>query len=84
MFGNMPTLIARRCAGLFLTILAFGILTTASGNAAYFRLRIDGTPFSMEQFERFLSARHDKPASEEARKQLFQDYLAWSKARQRR
>jgi len=84
MFGNMPTFIARRCAGRLLTILAFAILTTAGGNAANLRLRIDGTPFSMVEFERFLAARHEKPASADARKKLFQEYLAWSRARKRR
>jgi len=29
----------------------------------------------MTEFERFLPARHEKPATPEARKQLFQEYL---------
>jgi hypothetical protein len=81
---GMPTLIARRCVGRLLTILAFAILIPAGADATYLRLRIDGTPFSMVQFERFLAARHQSPASPEARKKLFQEFLAWNRTHKRR
>jgi hypothetical protein len=38
----------------------------------------------MAEFEQFLTARHEKPASPEARKRLFQEFLLWNAAREHR
>jgi hypothetical protein len=84
MFGKMLTVMASKHAGRPLTLLIFTTLVAGSGNAADLQPRIDGTPFTMAAFERFLTARHQKPVSPQARKQLFQEFLRWSAARKHR
>jgi len=84
MFGNALTIARLKRAGRLPAISAFATLGAGGGFAADLRLRIDGTPFSMAEFERFLAARHERPASLEARKQLFQEFLRWNRAREHR
>jgi hypothetical protein len=82
--GKVLTAIALKCARWLPTIFAFATLVAGSANATDLRLRINGTPFTMAAFEEFLTARHEKPASPEARKRLFQEFLLWSAAREQR
>jgi hypothetical protein len=82
MFGNVLTLFARKRAGPLLTGLAFAMLVAGNGNAADLRLRINATPVSKAEFERFLADRREVPASAEARKRLFQEFLVWRRARE--
>jgi hypothetical protein len=82
--GKMLTVIVPKRAGRLLTILVFATLLAGSATATDLRLRINGTPFAMSEFEQFLTARHEKPASLEARKRLFQEFLLWSAAREHR
>jgi hypothetical protein len=82
MSGNVLTLVTLKRAGPLLTGLVFAILVAGSGNAADLRLRINVTPLSQSEFERFLADRHEMPASAEARKQLFQEFLLWRRARE--
>lgn len=87
MSGNMPRLVALKRAGSRLTGLVFAMLVAGSGNAADLPLRINVTPPSppsQSEFDRFLADRHAAPASEEARKKLFQEFLLWRKAREHR
>jgi hypothetical protein len=83
MSGNVLTLVALKRAGPLLTGLVFAILVAGSGRAADLRLRINVTPLSQPAFERFLADRHAMPVSAEARKQLFQEFLLWRRARDR-
>jgi hypothetical protein len=80
MSGNVLTLAALTRAGAFLAGFALAILVPSSGYAADLRLP---SPLSQTEFERFLSDRHQMPASAEARKELFQQFLLWRKARER-
>jgi hypothetical protein len=48
-------------------------------NAADLQLRMNDTPSSKTEFDKFLAARQQKPDSAEAIKQLFQDFLRWSR-----
>ena len=82
MLGKVLTVIAPKGAGRLLTLLV--TLVAGSANATDLRLRINGTPFTMAEFEQFLTARHEKPASPEARKRLFQEFLLWNAAREHR
>ena len=84
MLGKVLTVIAPKGAGRLLTILVFATLVAGSANATDLRLRINGTPFTMAEFEQFLTAGHEKPASPEARKRLFQEFLLWNAAREHR
>jgi hypothetical protein len=81
MFGNVPTCVARKRVGPLLTV-AFAILVAASANAADLPRRTK--PFSNAEFERFLAERGEVPASAQARKQLFDEFLLWRAARERR
>jgi len=81
MFGKVLAVIR---AGRLLATFVFATLVAGSATATDLRLRIDGTPFTMAAFERFLTARQEKPASPEARKRLFQEFLRWSAAREHR
>ena len=81
MFGNVLTLVSLKRVGPVLTGLAFAILVAGSGNAADLPRR----PFSSAEFERFLADRREVvPASAEARKKLFEEFLVWRAARERR
>jgi hypothetical protein len=82
MSGNVPTLVALKRARPLLTGLVFAILVAGSANAADLRLPISVTSLSQPEFERFLADRRAMPASAEARKQLFQEFLLWRKARE--
>jgi hypothetical protein len=84
MLGKVLTVIAPKRAGLILTIFVFATLVAGSGNTTDLQLRISGTPFTMASSNKFLTARHEKPASPEARKRLFQEFLLWSAAREHR
>jgi hypothetical protein len=81
MFGNVLTLVSLKRVGPLLTGLAFAILVAGSGNAADLPRR----QFSKAEFERFLADRREVvPASAEARKKLFDEFLRWRAARERR
>ena len=82
--GNMLTLVVLKRAGTLLAALALAILVAGSGNAADLQLRMDVTPLSQAEFERFLADRHQVPTSAEARQQLFREFLSWRSARERR
>ena len=82
--AKVLTAIAPKRTGRLLPILVLATLVAGSANATDLRLRINGTPFTMAAFEEFLTARHEKPASPEARKRLFQEFLLWSAAREQR
>jgi hypothetical protein len=82
MSGNVLTLAALKRAGPLLTGLVFAMLAAGSGNAADLHLRINVTPPSQAEFERFLADRHEMPASAAARKQLFQEFVLWRRARE--
>ena len=83
MFGDVLTLVPLKRVGLLLTGLAFAILIAGSANAADLPRRINARSFSNAEFQRFLG-RREVPASAEARKQLFDEFVAWRAARQRR
>ena len=82
--GKVLTVIAPKRAGLILTIFVFATLVPGQrkhhGSSApdKWHTVYDG------EFEQFLTARHEKPASPEARKRLFQEFLLWSAAREHR
>jgi hypothetical protein len=80
MFGNVLALIALKRAGALLMGLAFAILIAGSGNAADLPRRTNA-----KEFKRFLTERREAvPASVEARKKLFDEFLEWRAARERR
>ncbi len=84
MSGYVLTLDTLKRAGLRLTGLVFAMLVAGSGNAADLALRINVTPPSQAEFDRFLADRQKAPASEQARKLLFHEFLSWRKAREHR
>jgi hypothetical protein len=84
MFGNVLTLVGLKRVGQLLTGLAFAIVIAGSGNAADLPRRINAR-HSNAEFDRFLADRRQVPAtSAEARKKLFDEFLSWRAARERR
>jgi hypothetical protein len=80
MFGNVLRLVALKRVGTLLTGLAFAILVAGGGNAADLPRRTNA-----KEFKRFLTERREAvPASVEARKKLFDEFLEWRAARERR
>jgi hypothetical protein len=80
MFGNVLRLVALKRVGALLTGLAFVILVAGGGNAADLPRRTNA-----KEFKRFLTERREAvPASAEARKKLFDEFLEWRAARERR
>ena len=80
MFGNVLRLVALKRVGALLTGLAFAILVAGGGNAADLPRRTNA-----KEFKRFLTERREAvPASVEARKKLFDEFLEWRAARERR
>jgi hypothetical protein len=83
MFGNLLALMASRRSGLLLTGLVFAVVVADSGNAAELRLPISFASLPKAEFDSFLANR-SIPATEEARRKLFEEFLSWRKARQAR
>jgi hypothetical protein len=76
-------LLRSRRVGPLLTGLAFAIVVASSANAADFSRR--SARHSKAEFDRFLADRRQVPAtSTEARKKLFDEFLSWQAARERR
>jgi hypothetical protein len=65
-----------------MTGLAFAIFVASSGNAADLSRR--NARHSSAQFERFVADRRQIPAAAEARKKLFDEFILWRAARDRR
>jgi hypothetical protein len=81
----MCSLVALKRVGALLTGLGFAILVASSGNAADLPRRTNARAFSHAEFDRFLAERREVvPASVEARKKLFDEFLRWRTARERR
>ena len=81
MFGKLLAIGLPSRPGLLLTGLVVGVLAAGGVNAAHLPLPILFTPVEQVEFNRFLADR-PVPTSEEDRKQLFQEFLSWRKARQ--
>jgi hypothetical protein len=80
MLGNVLTLVALKRVAALLVGLAFAIFVAGSGNAADLPRRTNA-----KDFKRFLTERREAvPASAEARKKLFDEFLEWRAARERR
>ena len=76
----MCSLVALKRVAALLTGLGFAILVAGSGNAADLPRRTNA-----KEFKRFLTERREAvPASVEARKKLFDEFLEWLAARERR
>jgi hypothetical protein len=79
MFVNVPPVAFKR-VGALLTGLGFAIIVAGSGNAADLPRRTNA-----KEFKRFLTERREAvPASTEARRKLFDEFLDWLAARERR
>jgi hypothetical protein len=79
----MCSLVALKRVGALLTGLGFAILVAGSGNAADLPRRTNAKEF--KQFKRFLTERREAvPASAEARKKLFDEFIEWRAARERK
>ena len=77
---QMCSLVALKRVGALLTGLGFAILVAGSGNAADLPRRTNA-----KEFKRFLTERREAvPVSVEARKKLFDEFLEWRAARERR
>ena len=77
---QMCSLVALKRVGALLTGLAFAILVAGGGNAADLPRRTNA-----KEFKRFLTERREAvPTSAEARKKLFDEFLEWRAARERR
>jgi hypothetical protein len=69
----MCSLVVLKRVGALLTGLGFAILVAGSGNAADLPRRTNA-----KEFKRFLTERREAvPASAEARKKLFDEFLEW-------
>ena len=83
MFGSLPAKGLLSRTGLLLTALVGAMVVTGGANATHLPLPVLFTPVEQAEFNKFLVDR-PVPTSEAGRKQLFQEFLSWRKARQPR
>jgi hypothetical protein len=83
MFGNLRAIGLLSRTAVLLSGLVVAMVAAGGVNAAHLSLPILFTPVEQAEFNRFLADRA-VPTSEAGRKQLFQEFLSWRKARQLR